>query len=81
MNSVISLKMLVIGQYRPHELIRIIKEADSAGIDLHTPIQLELNVYNTTLKTAYDFNQRWDGWWGTPYPMAAFTYNPQLFQQ
>ena len=80
MSQVPSLFMLAIGKYMPEDMIEILNIADSQGVDLRTPVMMELqryNAHNLTLERMAIRNLDYGGWWGLPGPISLHTYDIQ----
>ena len=80
MSSVHSLKSIAIGQYHPEQMSGIIEIMENLGYDFEIIIKSDLDIFNTTLIKTVNFNKDYDGWWDTPYKIAAFTTNPEYLR-
>ena len=75
-----SLKSIAIGKFHPEQMSEIIKIMENLGYDFEVIIKLDLETFNRTLIKMVNFNKDYDGWWDTPYRIAAFTTNPEYLQ-
>ena len=78
MSSAHTLKSLAISKYHPDQMLELINTMESLGYDFRQIIESDTVKFNTTIEKIHNFNRTYDGWWGTPYRIAAFTTNPEL---
>ena len=78
MPSVHSLKSIVISKFYPDQMEEVITIMEKRGYDFKTIIDMNLQLHNITVEKIVNFNRDYDGWWGAPYRIAAFTTNPEL---
>ena len=78
MSSVPSLKITVISKFAPEEMMKITEIMEKKGCKFNNIIKFELAKYDTSLQKAHDFNRTYDGWWGCPHKLDAYTIRPDL---
>ena len=80
MNSVPTLKSSAIAKFKPEQLKDIIMIMEAKNCKFNTIIRNDLKKYDTSLDFIINFNMDYDGWWGCPHTVAAFTINPNLME-
>ena len=78
MSSAPSLKVIVISKFNPEEMMKIIDIMEKKGCKFNNIIKNELAKYDTSVHKAHDFNRTYDGWWGCPHKLDAYTIKPEL---
>jgi len=81
MSSVHSLKSLAISKYYPDQMEKVVTIMENLGYDFKTIIDSDVQQFNTSIEKIKNFNKDYDGWWNTPYRIAAFTTNPELHSE
>ena len=81
MSSVHSLKSLAISKFYPEQMEQITVIMEDLGYDFKIIIDSDVHLFNTSIEKIKNFNIDYDGWWNTPYRIAAFTTNPELHDE
>ena len=81
MSSVHSLKSLAISKFYPEQMEQITVIMEDLGYDFKIIIDSDVHLFNTSIEKIKNFSIDYDGWWNTPYRIAAFTTNSELHDE